>query len=68
MTRHTDPVLSYGTDFQAIEVESDVVAPLKVPVVLGLMSLWRDGGGRTVPLRQLVSAQKYRAMAEVREA
>lgn len=58
-------------DFQAIEVESDMVAchpPLKVPVALGLMSLWRDGGGRTVPLRQLVPAQKYRAMAEVREA
>lgn len=71
VAHHTDPVLSHGRDFLAIKVESEVVAchpTLKVPVALGLRVLWRDGGGRTVPLRQLVPAQKYNVMAEVREA
>lgn len=35
---------------------------------LGLMVLWRDGGGWSVPVRQLVPAQKEGAMARVRQA
>lgn len=54
-----------------VRVERGVSAwqiPLGMPAALGLMALCRDGGSRSVYVRQLVSAQKKRTKVGLRQA